>query len=744
MLPKVIKYPTVKNTAKLKNKNFTQWLFLALILLFALIITVPYLQYIMPHPDEHQFFLNAWGIMEGKGLHNFLHIALTEYILTAFLLLVNLFVPSGIGFPQRDLSLAAYFFGRVLGLGIYFFTFLLGAILLQKTDKKLNWRTVIFAVLYFGSLGVFERSLRINSDITSVIVALIYLIFSLWLHRKRANTFSFFLNDAVFVFLSSFTNLKALYLIFPITAVNIVSCWFYEKGRPAKRLPWLIRFISYGVGVVLVGIIGWWVFIPRPLPVKTFWYSIKNATVEGVSWDYEYPGQSHRSWLMYAFDLVFEYIGLPTFLLIVGIFILASKLDLRSLLGFIVQRTPITQIKGNILSYLGENLTKLSGFWLFLCFVSYYIGASRTVVHWSRWGVPLGIIFFIIVSPLLEKALLIIKNKLGVSTFLFSIIIVFVFFASWYLRILLVRDLKDSNFPIQNYAQTVDSIDSFMQEQGLNKDPVTQTWDGAVWFTGYTQNVRSISLEKLTEVEWRDTKYVLWPNWNLGVVYNKHPADLSTTNQRAFIDKYAREVTFRFPSRISFYNYLGQFISWNFLKTTWYPETNALIDPPYAILTLRQPVPANLSFNYSVSSSRLSLYKSPNPSPIFNLAQLPDSYMFPVCYSTPEVKYISNGTPVPIPYPYLGGYGRTAGLYCHDLWFRVWFAGSYRIQVEGLPEGKDEELLVYSTQPFIWDPATRTAQFNNYPTLISVEFGVATKEKKVPNLKYHVYYESSI
>ena len=49
-------------------------------------------------------------------------------------------------------------------------TFFLCSLVVQKGEKETKLRTVIFALLYFSSLGVFERFLRVNSDSMLVFV----------------------------------------------------------------------------------------------------------------------------------------------------------------------------------------------------------------------------------------------------------------------------------------------------------------------------------------------------------------------------------------------------------------------------------------------------------------------------------------------------------------------------------------------------------------------------------------------
>jgi len=114
-------------------------------------LVLPILSKIPNHPDEHQFYFNAFRIMEGKEPHNYLHVTLAEYALAGFLSVVNLFTSSGVNFPQGDPSLATLYYGKVFGFILYLLAFVLGCLILQRNEKKIKLRTVIFAILYFGS-----------------------------------------------------------------------------------------------------------------------------------------------------------------------------------------------------------------------------------------------------------------------------------------------------------------------------------------------------------------------------------------------------------------------------------------------------------------------------------------------------------------------------------------------------------------------------------------------------------------
>ena len=88
-------------TSRIKESRSLKNLLVILgILSLVLISTIPILSKIPPHPDEYQFYANAWNIMSGQALQNYLHVAFTEYFLTGFLSVINLITRSGVNFPQ--------------------------------------------------------------------------------------------------------------------------------------------------------------------------------------------------------------------------------------------------------------------------------------------------------------------------------------------------------------------------------------------------------------------------------------------------------------------------------------------------------------------------------------------------------------------------------------------------------------------------------------------------------------------
>lgn len=153
-----------------KKPNYILPVFI-LTIIVAIALTIPVFTKVGPHADEHQFYFNAFRIMAGQELHNYLHVALTEYLLAIFFSIVNIVTTSGVNFPQGDPSNATYLYGRVFGLIFYFATFILGIIILQKDEKKLKLRSIIFSILYFGSIGV------LNAHLEQILISCWFLCF---------------------------------------------------------------------------------------------------------------------------------------------------------------------------------------------------------------------------------------------------------------------------------------------------------------------------------------------------------------------------------------------------------------------------------------------------------------------------------------------------------------------------------------------------------------------------------------
>lgn len=709
---------------------------LVVLTLISLALVIPVIENIGPHPDEYQFYSNAWSIMAGKELANFLHVAVTEYVLTGFLLFTNVIAKSGINFPQGAPSWATYYYGRVFGLIFYLATFLVSLLILQKGQKRLRPRTVFYAVLYFGSLGVFERFFRVNSDMMSVFIALNYILLSFWMHKKRAPTLQFLIFDGVFVFLSSFTNLKALYIVLPVLAINTLMAFFvYDKDRDGHgpRLPKIYRLVFHAAALATISVLLWSYLIPRPInDPKHFWYQIKNATVWGVDSDFEYPNQSHGSPAAYVYDFFVEYLGWGEVLAILIFVAVTWRLGRgelwQRLKGAVWRQLNWPEIKSG-------NLYGATELILLLCFLAYYVGVAKATVHWSRWGVPLGVLGMLILSSFLEVVYVYFRQK-SKAVYLHQILFFAVLLAlAWSLRVALFIDLKRSDYPRDSGTrQATRNINKFLKEKGISKEEAPQK---VAWFTGYTNNVGNISLEKLVEPEYKNLKYLLWPQWNIGLIYADANVDRTTHNQKALVEKYAKSISYRFPTLLSYYTFANKYLAWHFLRFPYDLEIEALIEPEYAVIELKD-LPPHLSVDYSIPFYEMSHYYS-QYSQTFSIRNLPDSYIFPPCTSNPDVVELSSGKPVD-ELPDIG-WGRTARLWCHSAWFRVMLRGHYTVKVEGLPPDTDGTQKVVSTQKFKWDPATKTGTMDFKDTLISVSFGVATKEKNIPNLKFTVSYD---
>lgn len=778
-----------------EDRGLRNWLVITIILLLTLLFTLPILPEIPVHPDEYQFFANAWSIMSGQALQNYLHVAFTEYFLTGFLLIMNLITPSGVNFPQGSPSLTTIYYGRFFGLLLYLITYALGCVIVQKGEKEVKPRTVIFTVIYFASLGIFERFLRVNSDATMVFLFANYFVVSFLMHRHRLSLYHFFLVNSLFLFLFSFTNLKALFLALPLFLLNTLApliwysdsssegefvelprfywvaaqaiflvnlvfigflvltnfrglylavpvfvlnslnpyLWIYRKrGSHESVFLKLYKLIIYGLSALGVTVLLWYFLMPRPFDTRRFWYGLKNTLVLATQFDYDYPGQSHRSWLVYIYDLLVEYVGLVTAAIALLLILVGLKLKGRILLSdwFSSLRMRLTAP-----FWREGNYYPLTEAVLLSCFLAYYLGVSSRVVHWSRWGLPLGFTALILMSLVLEKVLVEIYQRWQVSLIWFSSTMIVLSLIVLSPRFLLALDIQANGFPyLDGHKLTYADVDRFLREVGI---PTSEATQSAVWFTGPTRNTGNISLEKLTEMGYEKASYLLWPQWNLGVVYTKSNVDKSTHNQRAFIDKYTTAVNYRYPSLSSRYTHAVKYFAWTYLGITYTPELESLIEPQYAVLKLRENL-SSVNYKYTIGFDDMSHYFLPKSS-VFNINNLPEGYMFPPCYSNPAVFYVSDGALVD-PDPQTGS--RILGLHCHSIRFRVGFKGIYAIRIEGLPPDLNGSQKVYSAYNYRWDPIERLITFVAPQTFISVEFGVATQESAIPQLKYHVYYRS--
>jgi len=709
---------------------------ISVIFVFGLIITIPIVSRTMAHADEYQFYLNAFTIMAGKELHNYIHVALTEYLLAGFFSFINLFTSSGVNFPQGDPSLASYFWGHWFGFILYILAYVLGLIVLQKNETKIKLRLVFFSILYFASPGMLERFLRINSDSMMMVVFLNYLIVSFWIQKNKPSVGKTFIINLVFLFLGSFTNLKSLFLFFPIFSITTINSFLWSRQKhTVLSLNYLYKFILYTSGIFFGGVLLWVTFMPKPFDYIRFWYGVKKATVHGTQFDFDYPSQSFGSWKVYIYDFFAEYLGLTALMavmLIIIIFIIVKKNDLRMLFNKILQGVSVVKVKG----VFDGDLYPYTGLILTLSLIFYYLGVSLRVVHWSRWGVPIGFLGIMLISAVLEKAVLLLDplKRWSIKKIFLGFLGFFMIAVS--LRILITVDMIRTDFPEKgNFPLTFIDTEKLALDLGIPKKEMIQRM---MWFTGYTPNIGTESLEKITDEKNKDVRYVLWPYWNIGLVYTKKNVDLGTHNQRAFIDKYAEEIFYRFPTFSAFYMHITKYFAWRVLGITWNPELDSLLETQYAVIKLKDRV-SDISLNYSVGFNDMSHYFFPK-SLTFNMATLKDGYMFPPCYSYPDTKYLSDGKRVEPPID-IGIGARTAGLYCHSTRFRIFFKGTYRIRVEGLPENEDNIQKVFSNiSTLSWDPNTKTATIKAESTMIPGDFGVATKEENIPGLQFRVFY----
>jgi len=481
--------------------------------------------------------------------------------------------------------------------------------------------------------------------------------------------------------------------------------------------------------------------MPKPFNDRVFWYSLKNTIVHGAKFDFIYPGQAFGSWKVYLYDLLMEYIGLTAILAMV-ILTVFSYLMYKKYAKQNIFKLIISKAKSQIsIKYLkaGE-LEKMTEFTLFLTFFSYFIGVSLTVIHWSRWGVPLGFLGMMILGTVMEKALeplIYYRNKIKISPVLYLPVL---FLLTWSLRFCLDADLKNSAyFSTIPYQQVHNDVTKFLKEKNISPENAMKE---VVWIVAYSHNVGEINWDLLVNPSLairKDIKYILWPSWDIAPVYTKKNVDLTTHNQRALIEQMTDKVEYRFPTYISKYIHYTKLFAVKYLGLTWTPEVENMIEPEYAVLKLKEPL-GTFRVNYSIPFRDMSHYYFPH-SWIFNIKNLTDGYMFPPCYGYSNVRYVDSGLLVQSP-PEFGIGGRTAGLYCHSTMFRVLFRGSYVIRIEGLPVDIMGTQKVLSNLPFDWNPGRKEISFSVADTMIAGDFGVATKERFLPNLKFFVNYLS--
>ncbi|MFH1566250.1 MAG: hypothetical protein ABIB98_03585 [bacterium] len=304
-------------------------------------------------------------------------------------------------------------------------------------------------------------------------------------------------------------------------------------------------------------------------------------------------------------------------------------------------------------------------------------------------------------------------------------------------RIALNNDLYKTGFSKKDdFSQTTLDIQNLINEKGIKQEDARNK---VAWFTGYTPEiVDNISFEQVVEKEYKDIEYLLWPYWNIGSVYTRKSVDKETHLQRAFINTYADNIEYRFPTFLAKYMHKVKKFAWDKLGITWNPELDSLVESQYAVIKLKRPIDA-LELRYTLGFRDISHYTSPY-SRVFNLKNLNDSYMFAPCYTYDAVKFIHSGEWVEPP-PEIGVRARTAGLYCHSVRFRVLPKGVYFIRVSGLPENTNlDQKVYYNLGDFNWDTNTKTANFVVGQTFIPGEFGIATKEAWISDLKFEILY----
>jgi hypothetical protein len=450
-------------------------------------------------------------------------------------------------------------------------------------------------------------------------------------------------------------------------------------------------------------------------------------------YDFVYPNQANRSGLVYFYDFFVEYLGLSQTLAI-AIFVITAGVVLgrgslvAGLAGSVRRQFSLKAIKGGRL-YESTDLIVL------IMFLSFYAGISVTVIHWSRWGAPLGVFGIILLSSVLERIFYLLKSKVNLADSKYIYTFLALFILAWSLRAGLFIDILNSQFPrLDGQRLTIKSIENFYRSKNIPQDDGPKV---AAWFQGYTRNAGTVTLDKLFDPEFRSVKYIFWPQWIMGPLYTDRAVDKTTHLQRAFIEKYVKNISYRFPTLLSYYTHYTKLFAWKYLGITYTPELLALIEPQYAVLELKD-LPPVMSLDYTVSANGISYDYAPN-SPIFNIKNLPENYTFPPCSGNPEVVVANTGADPGPASPWTPE--KIAGLHCHTLWFSVFPRGTYNIKIDGLPKDLGNVQKIYSAYPYKWDPQTKTATFSFKESFAAVDLGVATKEKNVHNLKFYVSYD---
>ncbi len=670
--------------------------------------------------------------MAGKALHNYIHVAFTEYLLAGYLTFINLFTDSGVNFPQGEPNAVAYYYGRIFGLLLWLATYVAGSSLLMKGQRKFNSSILFFTVLLFGSIGMFERFLRVNSDSLGIFVVLTYLLFSISAHAKKRAPLTFFFLNLTFIFLISFTNLKLLYMALPVMALNTLLPFIYEKNRAVtQEIPAFFRIILYCTGVLLGSVMLWGKFVPKPHNVANFWYSVKQTTVSSVNFDYQYPGLAHKSWLTYIYDVLAHQIGFSQIAAIIIFsaiaFFIGKKRLYRSLLTWGKEQFVVKNFTSGSLFASLELI-------LFVMAIFYYSGISSKVIHWSRWAAPLGFVMIMLISSKLGHMFdWILANDKNKKQIIYISMIPLLFLA-WSVQFSLISSIKKSNYPQgHGYILTLNNVNEFLAEKNYSDEQIPKK---VGWFFGEMDRVPRIDLTKLANGA-EDVDYIIWPQWGTGAIYSKDHTDLEVHNQKEFIRNYSEEIIWRFPSPISKYVHYTKWFAQGILGITWLPETEALTETQYAILKMKKPIKP-LTFKYEVPFNGMEHYYS-GSSYIFNLKNLHDSNIFPPCHGSPTTLDVETGLPTDQQENEFF-VSRIVNMHCHSLGIRIAFKGTWRIRIEGLPENKDNEQKVYSAYPMTFDPKTKTMIHRFEDTKITAAFGVATKEKHLPNLKFIVEY----
>lgn len=718
-------------SANIKNINFV---LLLLIFLAGFLLTLALLYKVPTYGDESNFYNNVFQMMKGEPLQNYFHVALTEWLLFFYLLFVSFFTADGLDFTLTPTP-QTYLYGKFLGLFLYLLAFALGVFVLQNGERKVKIRTLVFSILFFGSVGFVERFIRINSDSVSFVIYLIYLIVSVRSFGGNSSIARAFFINGIFVFLGLFSNVKSLYLILPLVALNTFST-FKNKWPSTQELHQKVNILFllflYSFGILALSVALWLAFVPKPFILKQFLEDTFNNITYTTRIDTHYPIQSYNSWRFYIFDPLVEYVGLPAFISVVGIFLffLSRKFPFKKAMR---PRHSWPALSQKFKAIFTTKLLYESFYpFLFLSLISYYFGIALLTVHWSRWGLPLGFMTVLFLSVAVEKLISPFSRRVGV----FILFILLIPFLS--LRFLLTADLIKMNYdPKEPEKPTRQDTEKFFSSVGIK---LVDQRSKAAWANApYTKNLDYVYLGELGDKKYADLEYLFYSPWGLGTLLQRENVDLSVHNQKAIIKALSDNISFRFPTLLSRHTFFSRHILWNVLGTTGVPEMDIMIEPAYGVIKLKKPL-VNNEFSYSLKFSELSHYASPNSS-FLNYKNFPKAdFLFPPCYRYGETKEFSTGNVVPPPASLGGSGGQTAGLYCHSARFRLLYKGKYRVVFRGISSQEAKTARVYSSQPFSWDAKTTTMEFESPLTEASAEVGIATWSKKLGELTLDINY----